>query len=157
MNTKDLRFEGVSKNLRYIFTNKGILQTGDFFKNKGNIIKYSPENIHVAVTMMKEHEEVFYKAGKKSLVEYANSSRKFLYKVMEIFELRNSSSIIKEWEERFGNKLLLLNESTDKLLVENRVNDSWNGIKLILEWTLNPFNKEFYTGSNWKWIVTGKH
>ena len=68
-----------------------------------------------------------------SLTEYSNSSRKFLYELVEIFKPENSISLIKEWEERFGSKLLLINESVDKLIVESRINESWESIKVLLE------------------------
>jgi hypothetical protein len=139
MNTKDLQFEGVSQNLRYIFTNKGIIQTGDYFNNKGNTLDYSFENLPFAIDILKEHREIYYKLNKISLTEYANSSRKFLYEVMDILQMPQQVTIIKEWENHFGDKLLLLNESVDKLLVESRVQESWDAIKyIIMEAWWNP-------------------
>lgn len=132
MNKKDLKFEGVSKNLRYIFTDKGVIPMGDYFNNNGNMITYSPENIHHAVQIMKEHEELYYKAGKTSLMEYANSARKFLYSTMGELNSRYSTTLINEWESHCGSKLLLLNESTDKLIIESRIQKAWDGITVVI-------------------------
>ena len=88
------------------------MEAVDFFKNdkKINIIEYSYENLNIAVDILKEHKEIYYKLDMISLVEYSNSSRKFLYELVEIFKPENSVSLIKEWEEQFGSKLLLINE-----------------------------------------------
>ena len=107
----------------------------DFFKNdkKIKVIEYTYENLDIAVDILKEHREIYYKLNMISLTEYSNSSRKFLYELVEIFKPENSISLIKEWEERFGSKLLLINESVDKLIVESRINESWESIKVLLE------------------------
>ena len=120
-----LQYQGISENMKYVFTNKGIVPTVDFFKNdkKINIIEYSYENLNIAVDILKEHKEIYYKLDMISLVEYSNSSRKFLYELVEIFKPENSVSLIKEWEEQFGSKLLLINESVDKLIIESRINE----------------------------------
>lgn len=133
MNYNNLKLVGISHDVKYIFTNEGILETNSFFSNsKTNLIEYSYENLHLGIQMLKEHYLTFYKANQISLVEYSNSPRRSLYRLLEIFELKNYTTIIKEWEEVYGNKLLLINESVDKLLVESRVNDAWNSISNIL-------------------------
>jgi len=130
-----LQYQGISENMKYVFTNKGIVPTVDFFKNdkKIKVIEYTYENLDIAVDILKEHREIYYKLNMISLTEYSNSSRKFLYELVEIFKPENSISLIKEWEERFGSKLLLINESVDKLIVESRINESWESIKVLLE------------------------
>ena len=130
-----LQYQGISENMKYVFTNKGIVPTVDFFKNdkKIKIIEYTYENLDIAVDILKEHREIYYKLNMISLTEYSNSSRKFLYELVEIFKPENSISLIKEWEERFGSKLLLINESVDKLIIESRINESWDSIKILLE------------------------
>lgn len=140
-----LQYQGISENMKYVFTNKGIVPTVDFFKNdkKINIIEYSYENLNIAVDILKEHKEIYYKLDMISLVEYSNSSRKFLYELVEIFKPENSVSLIKEWEEQFGSKLLLINESVDKLIVESRINESWESIKTLLE--------AWYDPTSWDW------
>jgi hypothetical protein len=129
----NLQFEGISENLKYIFTNKGMIHTSSFFSNnEDKFINYSYETLPIAVDILKEHKEIYYKLDKISLTEYANSSRKFLYQLMEIFQPENQITILKEWEDAFGSKLIMLNESVDKLLIESRINDSWDSIKYIL-------------------------
>jgi hypothetical protein len=133
MNYNNLKLVGISHDVKYIFTNEGILETNSFFSDsKTNLIEYSFNNLHLGIKMLKEHYSTFYKANQISLIEYSNSPRKSLYRLLEIFELKNYTTIIKEWEKVYGNKLLLINESVDKLLVESRINDAWNSVSNIL-------------------------
>lgn len=156
MKNNNLQLLGISLDVKYIFTNKGILETSTVFqKGNGRFIEYTAENLPIGLEMVKEHYQTFYKAGQISLLEYSNSPRKFLYNLLEIIQPSKSTTIIKEWEEIYGNKLLLINESVDKLLVENRIKDAWVGVQQIMEWTLNPFNSDFYSGKNWSEIGSG--
>lgn len=147
----NLKFKGISENLKYLFTNKGIIQTGDYFKGRenGRFIDYSYQNLDIAVDIMQEHSTLRYKTGKISLLEYSNSARKFLYSLVEIIHPENQVNIIKEWEETFGSKLLLINESVDDLLIESRINDSWNSIRVILE-------GDWYNPFSWDWKGAGQ-
>lgn len=154
---QELQFQGVSENLKYVFTNKGIIPTSECLDNgkKVNLIEYSYENLHLAVDILKEHKELYYKLDMISLLEYSNSSRKFLYQILEIFKPENQIEVIREWEEHFGNKLLLINESADKLLIEQRVNDSWESIKsIIYEAWYNPLSWDWKGGAQKaaKWV-----
>jgi hypothetical protein len=134
---KNLQFQGISENVKYIFTNRGIITTADYFEGKSGIIEYSFDNLTIAVDILKEHRELYYKLNKISLTEYANSPRKFLYELMEVFQPVNQINIIKEWEEKHGSNLILINESEDKLLIESRVRNSWDGLKHLIEWGLS--------------------
>jgi hypothetical protein len=49
-----------------------------------------------------------------------------------IFSPENSVTILKEWENRFGNKLLMLNESVDSLIIEGRINEAWDGVRKVM-------------------------
>jgi hypothetical protein len=154
---KDLKLLSISYDVRYVFTNKGILETTDIFKKRDTrFIEYTEENIPLALEMVREHYQNFYNAGQISLMEYVNSPRKVLYNIVEILQPQGNTRLIREWEETFGDKLLLINESSDKFILENRINDAWGGInQMIMEWTLNPFNSEFYSGKNWGEIGSG--
>ena len=152
-----LQFQGISENLKYVFTNRGILPLSECLDNskKVNFIEYSYENLHLAVDILKEHKELYYKLDMISLLEYSNSSRKFLYQILEIFKPENQIEVIREWEEHFGNKLLLINESVDKLLIEQRVNESWESIKsIIYEAWYNPLSWDWKGGAQKaaKWV-----
>jgi len=127
---KNLQFQGISENVKYIFTNRGIIPTADYFEGKSGIIEYSFGNLSIAVDILKEHRDLYYRLNKISLSEYASAPRKFLYQLIETFQPVNRVSIVKEWEEKHGSKLLILNESEDKLLVESRITESWNSIKV---------------------------
>jgi len=52
--------------------------------------------------------------------------------------------IIKEWEQNFGDKLLLINESTNNLLLEEKVNTSWESFKILFEQWYNPSSDDFF-------------
>jgi uncharacterized protein YkuJ len=82
MKASELQFQGVSENLKYIFTNRGMIPTADFFRNGESVklVEYSYNNLDVAVDIVKEHKELYYKLNKISLVEYSNASRKFSIK-----------------------------------------------------------------------------
>lgn len=145
MKLRDLQFQGVSENLKYIFTNKGMIPLVEYFKNQDspNFITYSYDNLDLAIDIVKEHNELYYKFNKISLTEYASSSRKFLHNLIEIFQPQNSVSILSEWEQKIGSKLLLINESTDSLIVEERVDKSWESLKILIEQWYNPFSSDF--------------
>lgn len=141
---KNLQFQGISENVKYIFTNRGIITTADYFEGKSGIIEYSFDNLTIAVDILKEHRELYYRLNKISLQEYSTAPRKFLYELIETFKPENEVNIIKEWEEKHGSNLLLINESEDKLLVESKINDSWNSIKMLLE-------SDWYNPFSWDW------
>lgn len=130
MNTNELKLQGISKNLKYVFTNRGMY---DFLDDK--VYNYDLNTLYSkGIDMLKETSELEFKAGIKTLKEYSSESRRMLYVLTETFQMENSVTIIKEWENKFGNKLLLINESVDKLLIEQRINDSWDSLKVILEY-----------------------
>lgn len=138
----NLIFEGTSKNLRYVFTNKGIY---DFLDDK--TYGYTMETFKTkGLTMLKEISEIDYKLGKINLDEYTSSPRKTLYNLTEIFQFDNSIKLIKEWEEKFGNDLLLINESVDRLIIEERVIKAWNGITQLLEQFTDWLGKKLSSG-----------
>jgi len=124
----------MSANLGYLFTNKGVskvsYESNDL--NGRNFVPYTYEHLNVASKILQENINFKYKIGSLSLTEYTSEPRRFLNLLMETFEVNNGIAIIKEWEEKFGNKLLLINESTDNLLIEQRVNNSWEGIYQII-------------------------
>lgn len=138
MNT--LQFQGISKNLRYVFTNRGIY---DFVNEKSYL--YESMTIFDGIDILKNVQEFEYKVGKISLSEHLSNPRKALYNLSNILSPKSSIKMIREWEENFGSKLLLLNESVDKILIENKVNDAWNGVKLIL----SEDKDSWYNPANW--------
>lgn len=153
----DLKILSISYDVRYVFTNKGILETTEIFKKRDTrFIEYTEENIPLGLEMVRDHYQNFYRAGQISLMEYVNSPRKVLYNIVEILQPQGNTRLIREWEENHGKKLLLINESSDKSILESRVDEAWGGINnIIMEWTINPFNSDFYTGKNWGEIGSG--
>lgn len=145
---KTLEFQGVSQNLKYIFTNKGIVPISNTILKESDykFIDYSFENLNLAVEIMMEHNELFYKNGVIKLTEYTTASRKFLNNLVEVFQPQNSIQILSEFETKVGSKLLLLNESVDKNIIENNVKNSWNYLKLLVEDEV-----KWYNPLSWNW------
>ena len=135
-----LIFEGISHNLQYVFTNRGVSRLSEQLKdlNGKNYVSYSYDNLNVAIDIVKENTDFKFKTGKLDLVEYAAAPRRFLNNIVEIFQPENSISLIKEWETIFGSDLLLINESVDNLIIESRINESWESFKVLLEQWYNP-------------------
>lgn len=137
---ENLVIEGISHNLQYVFTNKGVTkisaQLNDL--NGENYVPYTYDNLNVAIDIMRENIEFKYRIGKLDIIEYAAAPRKFLNNLVEIFKPQNPVSLIKEWETIFGNDLILINESVDKLVIESRINQSWDSFKVLLEVWYNP-------------------
>ena len=72
MNYNQLKLESISHDVKYIFTNEGILETKSFFSNdKTEIIDYSFDNLKFGLQIMKEHYRTFYNANQMSLIEYS--------------------------------------------------------------------------------------
>jgi len=95
---------------------------------------------------------------KSDLRELSSFTRKTAYNVFESFETDKKLSLMMEYEVKFGTSLL--NESISN--PNQIIKETWDWIKektQLLEQTYNPFNKDFYSGSNWKQagqnIVTG--
>jgi hypothetical protein len=139
MNTKLL---GVSKDEKYIFTNKGFYVC----ENEGFYVPYNEGILPYLVQIVKDNNDFELNSNIISINEYLSKPRKFLTIISEIFTPQQSLKLIKEWETKFGNKLYrsILNESTDKVLLEQIVNQSWDGIKILLEdasWLGNVWDK----------------
>jgi hypothetical protein len=136
----NVHFEGISENMSYLFTNKGVtkisLELNDL--NGKNYVPYTYENLNVAIDILKENIDFRYKTGIINLQEYTSHPRKFLNTLFEIFKPKNQISLINEWEIRFGSNLLLINESVDDLIIESKINESWTSFKILLEQWYNP-------------------
>jgi len=128
MENINLQFEGISKNLKYIFTNNGYY---DLVEDKS--FRYNEINLTRGVEMLKEISIMEYSSGQITLQEHLSNPRKTITNLINILSPENSINILKEWEINFGDKLLLINESVDNLLIETRINEAWEGAKYIIE------------------------
>lgn len=126
-NNNQLVFEGFSKNLMYIFTNKGIYNL-----KTDKALRYESLSIIDGINILQEVQEFEYKTGRISLQEHVSNPRKAMVALTNIFLPENSVTILKEWESNFGQKLLLINESVDSLIIESRINEAWNGVKSLI-------------------------
>ena len=143
---KSLKFIGLTRDMRYVFTNKGIISVFESVdeNNHKSLIKYTPENIPQAVNMVKEVNLFEYSNKIIDRERLLSSSRKFLNNLVEIVCDKNEAlNIITEWEDTFGDRLLLINESKDDDLIVEHVSESWDFIIGLTESWYNPFSKDF--------------
>ena len=139
MEKLNLKFEGVSKNLRYIFTSGGI---HDLVENKS--VRYESLSLIDGINILQEVQDFEYKTNQISLQEHTSNPRRAMISLSNILLPENSVTVLKEWENHFGDKLLMLNESVDSLIIESRINEAWNGVKLII--------KEYWGESAVNWV-----
>lgn len=125
---ENLQFEGISKNLRYLFTNKGIY---DFVNDK--CVRYESLTIIDGIKILKEVQNFEYKSGLINLQEHISNPRRALISISEILLPKENVSLVNEWEKRYGSKLLLINESTDSQYIEEKIEESWIGLETLLE------------------------
>lgn len=101
------------------------------------------------IEIMGENVNFMVQEINSDISELSSFTRKNVYHVLEYFETDKKLSLMVEYEVKFGSPLLTESANNSKELLR----ETWNWIKekvQILEQTWNPFNKEFYTASNWK-------
>jgi hypothetical protein len=137
-----LQLEGISRDLRYVFTNKGIVSMSDQINdlNGKNVLTYTMDNLSVAIDILRENNEYEFLTKKIGIQEYKFASRGFLNTLMEALNPNNKITIIKEWELKYGNDLMLINESQDDIGSKRKIHESWFGIKRIVEAWYNPLD-----------------
>ena len=140
---KDLGFY-ISKNGRYMMTESIVY---DFAHDRhAHIDEISFSDL---IDIIGENVEYMVQNLKSDLREMSSFTRKSAYNVFEYFESDKKLSLMMEYEVKFGTSLL--NESVAN--PHKIIKETWDWVKeqtKILEQTYNPFNKEFYTTSNWK-------
>jgi hypothetical protein len=149
---QDLDFY-VSKNGRYM-----MLENSIFDRTNNQYADINELSFSDLINIIGENVGFKTQNLKSDLSEISSFTRKTAYNVFEYFETDTKLSLMMEYEVKFG--LSLLNESISN--PNQIIKETWDWIKektQILEQTYNPFNKDFYTSSNWKQagqnIVTG--
>tara|TARA_R110000868_G_scaffold24491_3_gene96641 strand:+ start:455 stop:1693 length:1239 start_codon:yes stop_codon:yes gene_type:complete len=134
----------ISKNGRYMMTESIVY---DFAHDRhAHIDEISFSDL---IDIIGENVEYMVQNLKSDLREMSSFTRKSAYNVFEYFESDKKLSLMMEYEVKFGTSLL--NESVAN--PHKIIKETWDWVKeqtKILEQTYNPFNKEFYTASNWK-------
>jgi hypothetical protein len=124
---------GLSQDGKYIFTNKGIYTA----KGHGSFTRFDDACLPKLVEIAQDNNEYELKKGLITLHEYSLRPKKILSTLLESVPKSKSYKIIKEWDEKFGRKLLL-SESFQPMTVKSVVNESFESIKsLFLEQTQN--------------------
>jgi hypothetical protein len=127
MEKLNLQFEGVSKNLRYIFTDRGIYDMVD-----DKTMRYESLSIIDGINILQEVQDYEYKTGQITLQEHTSNPRRAMIALSDILLPDNGITVLKEWENHFGNKLIMLNESVETLIIESRINEAWDGVKIMI-------------------------
>lgn len=140
---KELDFY-ISKNGRYMMLENVVY---DAVKDRyANIDEISFSDL---IDIIGENVNFMVQKLNSNISEISSFTRKNVYHVLEYFETDSKLSLMVEYETKFGSLLLTENTVDRKKVIE----ETWIWIKektQILEQTLNPFNKDFYTSSNWK-------
>lgn len=124
---------GLSQDGKYIFTNKGIYTA----KGHGSFTRFNDACLPKLVEIAQDNNEYELKKGLITLHEYSLRPKKILTTLLESVPKSKSSTIIKEWDEKFGKKLILT-ESYNSITIKSVVNESFESIKsLFLEQTQN--------------------
>ena len=135
----------ISKNGRYMMLEDNIYDKA--LNRYANINEVSFSDL---IDIVGENITFLAQDVKADLKEISSFTRKNAYHVLECFgETDKKLSLMMEYEVKFGTSLLTESVTNPKAIVA----ETWGWIKeqaLILEWTLNPLNKDFYSGSNWK-------
>lgn len=126
---------GLSQDGKYIFTNKGVYTA----KGHGNYTRFNDACLPKLVEIAQDNNDYELKKGLISIHEYSIRPKKILKTLLESVPKSKSNKIIKEWDERYGNKLILT-ESHNSEKIRSIVNESFESIKsLFLEQT-NTYN-----------------
>jgi hypothetical protein len=118
---------GVSKDNKYVFTNRGFYVT----ENKGIYVPYNHKMIPYLVKIAKDNNEFEYQTGQISLNEYISKPKKVLNIISEAFYIKDSINLITEWNKNF-NKKFILNESRSINEIRKKVKDSFDGLKFLV-------------------------
>jgi hypothetical protein len=118
---------GVSKDEKYVFTNKGFYVC----ENKGFYVPYNEGMLPYLVQIAKDNNDFEFNAGQITLKEYLSKPRKVLTIISEIFSPQQSLRLVKEWEENFGKKTILT-ESINQKTAEKIVSESFDGLRSLV-------------------------
>ena len=94
---------GLSQDGKYLFTNKGVYTA----KGHGNYTRFNDACLPKLVEIAQDNNNYELKKGLISIHEYSIRPKKILKTLLESVPKSKSNKIIKEWDERYGNKLIL--------------------------------------------------
>jgi len=144
----DIRIKSISYNLKYFFTNKGIVQIDNRLNE--NIIKYNVSNLSYGINMLRENTQVKFNLGLISMEDYLFSSRKFLYEMMNKINSRGGTSILTEWEKKYSSDTRIITENFDPREIVKSYNIGWHGVETLYKEKINNLIiKEDLLGNIW--------
>ena len=126
-----MKYLGVSLDNKYVFTSKGFYVC----EGKGKFIPYGKKMIPHLFEAARSNNKFKYRQGLISLSEYKAQPKKIVYEFFKNADPKNLKTVLVEWDKNFGNSLNLLSENDNRLLVEQKIKESWLAAEqLILEW-----------------------
>jgi hypothetical protein len=155
MNEK-LIIESITYDLQYFFTNKGIVRISLNENENSNILEYNLDNFIFGLNLLKENLQTKFDMGLINENEYIFSARKYVYNTIDKISSKHNISLVNEWETKFGNNLLLINENTDRTDLRKIFNSSWEGVKTlfknkVIDVLLNEQNTKSRSWLQWGW------
>ena len=145
----DIRIRAISYNLKYFFTNKGIVQIDNRLNE--NIIKYNASNLSYGINMLRENMQVKFNLGLISMEDYLFSSRKFLYEMMNKINSKNGTSILTEWERKYSSDTRIITENFNPKDIVKSYNLGWYGVETLYQERINNLIIK-YTNSCFNWF-----
>jgi len=147
-NNDNIKIKGISYNLKYFFTNKGIVQIGRGVNE--NIIKYNVKNLSYGIKMLRENIQVKFNLGMISKEEYLFSSRKFLHEMVNRINSKSGFSVLTEWEKKYSTDTRIITENFEPIEIVKSYNLGWYGVEnLFNEKINNLIVKEDFLGNLW--------
>lgn len=123
----DAELLGVSKDEKYVFTNKGFYVC----EHKGFYVPYNESMLPYLVQIAKDNNDFEFNSGEITLKEYLSKPRKILTIISEIFSPQQSLRLVKEWEENFGKKTIIT-ESINTKTAKQIVGESFDGLRTLI-------------------------
>jgi hypothetical protein len=140
-----MKILGPSLDGKYLFTSKGF-----YVCEQKKFVKYSVNMIPEILKVAKDNAKYQYRNGLISLTEYKLKPKKVLYEFFKVTSPNNYKLVLREWDKEFRPKLGLINESSNKLILEREITKSWDGVEILMEGFWDWLKKK--TGKVWSGV-----
>ena len=125
-----MKYLGISNDEKFLFTNKGFY----ILEESSKFVPYNSNILSELFKISQSDSKHQYNLGNITLSECFSLPRKFLTMVLESLKVptNDKMNVLIEWDKKFS-KNLLISESTELLIIESKINESWEEIGIICE------------------------
>ena len=125
-----MKYLGISNDEKFLFTNKGFY----ILEESSKFVPYNSNILSELFKISQSDSKHQYNLGNITLSECFSLPRKFLTMVLESLKVptNDKMNVLIEWDKKFS-KNLLISESTELLIIESKINESWEEIGVICE------------------------